>query len=143
MNPLSYFSFQSVLHNWCNKGCGMCYLVCGIVNIKKEKKDRPPVGIELRLTVYQAGWFTQLSHDCTFNNSCRASHPLLSTIPSPQCVFVHDTPQKFMFSKCQTLMTSHRNILQHISTYGLPKKKRKEKKRKKNSQPPPRIFLKQ
>ena len=21
--------FQSVLHDWCNKGCGMCYLVCG------------------------------------------------------------------------------------------------------------------
>ena len=22
---LSYFSFQPVLHDWCNKGCGMCY----------------------------------------------------------------------------------------------------------------------
>ena len=22
-NPLSYFSFQPVLHDWCNKGCGM------------------------------------------------------------------------------------------------------------------------
>ena len=21
--PLSYFSFQPVLHDWCNKGCGM------------------------------------------------------------------------------------------------------------------------
>ena len=26
---LSYFSFQSVFHDWCNKGCGMCYPVCG------------------------------------------------------------------------------------------------------------------
>ena len=23
MDPLSYFSFQPVLHDWCNKGCGM------------------------------------------------------------------------------------------------------------------------
>ena len=35
VNPLSYFSFQPVLHDWCNKGRGMCYPVCGIVHIKK------------------------------------------------------------------------------------------------------------
>ena len=23
VDPLSYFSFQSVLHDWCKKGCGM------------------------------------------------------------------------------------------------------------------------
>ena len=28
IDPLSYFSFQPVLHNWCNKGRGMCYSVC-------------------------------------------------------------------------------------------------------------------
>ena len=28
-DPLSYFSFQPVLHNWCNKGRGMCYPLCG------------------------------------------------------------------------------------------------------------------
>ena len=32
---LSYFSFQPVLHNWCNKGSGMCYPVCGMVHIKE------------------------------------------------------------------------------------------------------------
>ena len=26
--------FQPVLHDWCNKGYGMCYLVCGMVHIK-------------------------------------------------------------------------------------------------------------
>ena len=25
VDPLSYFSFQLVLHNWCNKNCGMDY----------------------------------------------------------------------------------------------------------------------
>ena len=31
---LSYFSFQPVLHDWCNKGCGMRYPVCGMMHIK-------------------------------------------------------------------------------------------------------------
>ena len=35
VDPLSYFSFQPVLHNWCNKGSGMCYPVCGMVHIKE------------------------------------------------------------------------------------------------------------
>ena len=29
VGPLSYFSFQPVLHDWCNKGRGMCYPVFG------------------------------------------------------------------------------------------------------------------
>ena len=33
--PLRYFSFQPVLHDWCNKGRGMCYPLCGIVHIKE------------------------------------------------------------------------------------------------------------
>ena len=32
---LPYFSFQPVLHDWCNKGCGMCYPVCGMMHIKE------------------------------------------------------------------------------------------------------------
>ena len=35
VGPLSYFSFQPVLHDWCNKGRGMCYPVCGMVHIKE------------------------------------------------------------------------------------------------------------
>ena len=29
------FSFQPVIHGWCNKGRGMCYPVCGMVHIKE------------------------------------------------------------------------------------------------------------
>ena len=36
VDPLSYFSFQPVLHDWCNKGHGMCYPVCGMVHIKES-----------------------------------------------------------------------------------------------------------
>ena len=35
VDPLSYFSFQPVLHDWCNKGRGMCYPGCGMVHIKE------------------------------------------------------------------------------------------------------------
>ena len=35
LDPLSYLSFQPVHHDWCNKGCGMCYPVCGMVHIKE------------------------------------------------------------------------------------------------------------
>ena len=36
VDPLSYFSFQPVLPDWCNKGSGMCYPVCGMVHIKES-----------------------------------------------------------------------------------------------------------
>ena len=36
VDPLGYFSFQPVRHDWCNKGRGMCYPVCGMVHIKES-----------------------------------------------------------------------------------------------------------
>ena len=35
VDPMSYFSFQPVLHEWCNKSCGMCYPLCWMVHIKE------------------------------------------------------------------------------------------------------------
>ena len=35
VDPLSYFSFQPVLHDWCNKDRGMCYPLCGMMHIKE------------------------------------------------------------------------------------------------------------
>ena len=37
VDPLSYFSFQSVLHDSCNKGRGMCYSVCRMMHIKEPE----------------------------------------------------------------------------------------------------------
>ena len=55
VDPLSYFSFQPVLHDWCNKGCGMCYLVCGIMHIKKTllliRKSSPCGGSRFPLSL--------------------------------------------------------------------------------------------
>ena len=30
-----FLNYQPVLHDWCNKGCGMCHPVCGMVHIKE------------------------------------------------------------------------------------------------------------
>ena len=35
VDSLRYFSFQPVLHDWCNKGRGMCYPVCGMMLINE------------------------------------------------------------------------------------------------------------
>ena len=35
VDSLSYSSFQPVLHDWCNKGRGMCYPVSGMMHIKE------------------------------------------------------------------------------------------------------------
>ena len=52
VDPLSYFSFQPVLHDWFNKGCGMCYPVCGMVHIKE-----PLLVIGNSSPLLQSEWF--------------------------------------------------------------------------------------
>ena len=32
---IDLLSFQPMLHDWCNKGCGMCYPLCGMMHIKE------------------------------------------------------------------------------------------------------------
>ena len=55
VDPLSYFSFQPVLHDWCNKGRGMFYPVCGMVNIKEPllliEKSNPCGGSGFHLSL--------------------------------------------------------------------------------------------
>ena len=36
VDPLSYISYQPVLHDWCIKGRGMCSPVCGMEHIKEH-----------------------------------------------------------------------------------------------------------
>ena len=48
VDPHIYLSFESVLHDWCNKDRGMCYPVCGMMHIKEPLlligKSGPCVG---------------------------------------------------------------------------------------------------
>ena len=58
VDPLSYFSFQPVLHDWCNKGCGMCYPVCGMMLLIRKSRpcggSRFPLSLsEWSFTIYQ------------------------------------------------------------------------------------------
>ena len=54
-DPLSYFSFQPLPQDWCNKGCGMCYPVYGMVHIKESLlligKSSPCGGSRFRLSL--------------------------------------------------------------------------------------------
>ena len=36
VDPLSYFPIPAILHDWYNKGRGMCYPVYGMVHIKER-----------------------------------------------------------------------------------------------------------
>ena len=37
-DPLSYFSFQPVLHDWCNKGRGMMHIKEPLLLIRKSRQ---------------------------------------------------------------------------------------------------------
>ena len=64
VDPLSYFSFQPVLHDWCNKGRGMCYPVCGMVHLKEPllsiEKSSPCGGSGFPLSLSE--WFFTTYH---------------------------------------------------------------------------------
>ena len=58
IDSLSYFSFQPLLHDWCNKGSDMYYPVCGMVRIKSLLligKSRPCGGSGFPLAI--SDWF--------------------------------------------------------------------------------------
>ena len=65
VDPLSYFSFQTVFYDWCNKGHGMCYLVCGMVHIKE-----PLLLISGFLSRYLNGSLPYVRRHITVNKMC-------------------------------------------------------------------------
>ena len=61
--PLSYFSFQPVLQDWCNKGCGMCIL-SGMVYLKE------PLMLIGGFPLLLSEWFFTISkmpYNCNLN----------------------------------------------------------------------------
>ena len=61
VDTLSYFSFQPVFHHGCNKGRGMCYYVCGIMDIKE------PLRVIGKSSPYGGSGFPLLLSECSFN----------------------------------------------------------------------------
>ena len=68
VDPLSYFSFQPVFHDWCNKGHGMCYPACGMIHIKDHllliEKSSPCGGSGFPLSLSECSSTTPYNHEC-------------------------------------------------------------------------------
>ena len=62
-DPFSYFLFQSVVHNWCNKGCGMYYPVWDDA-YKRVAHVVTAVGL---LSCYMIGPLPYAPHHITIN----------------------------------------------------------------------------
>ena len=58
VNPLSYFSFQPVLHDWYNKGRGMYYPVCGMMHINSRSSQCSTTGVTKAVVcvILSEGW---------------------------------------------------------------------------------------
>ena len=70
VDPLSYFSFQPMLHDWCNKGRDMCYPVFGVVHIKEPLLligKSSPCGF---LSRYMNGPLPYVRRHITVNKMC-------------------------------------------------------------------------
>ena len=73
VDPLSYFPFQPVLHDWCNKGRGMYYPVCGMMHIKEPLLLIGKVAYVAAagfLARYLSGPLPYVRHHITVNKMC-------------------------------------------------------------------------
>ena len=98
-DPLSYFSFQPVLHDWCNKGHGMYYHVCGMMHIKE-----PLLLLERVAYVVTAGFLSRYMGGPSFLPSfcCLKTHAGQYTCTTFHSEDVNYTDPVFMASGFQT-----------------------------------------
>ena len=72
VDPLSYFSFQPVVHDWCNKGREMCYSFLGMMHIKVSMlligKSSPCGGSGFSLSL--SGWSFPICLTLYNRNKC-------------------------------------------------------------------------
>ena len=84
VDPFIYFSFQPMLHDWFNKGCGMCYPVCGMVHIKEPLLIRrsSPCGssrVPLSISRYEFFFFfNQVIYVCIYMDVCTQRNILVN-----------------------------------------------------------------
>ena len=100
--------FAIFLHDWCNKGCGMCYPVCRMVHIKEPllliEKSSPCGGSGFPLSLSE---FELLVLPCT--RLCRLSPPLLP--PPTFSFFLFRTEELAKASTC----ARDRRVLQELA----------------------------
>ena len=89
---LSYFSFQPVLHNWCNKDSDMFYPVLGMVHIKETLlliKKSSPYGSssEFPLSSSESSFTTYLT---LYNRKIKCAECVVKqNIPLPSCMLYY------------------------------------------------------
>ena len=117
---LSYYSFHPVIHDWCNKGCGMYYPVCRMMHIKEpllliEKSSLcGSSGFPLSLSewsllrLHALGHLYALSHRqySTYHGICYISRETLSGCSVTE---LHPTPQVISMScvRCHPCICTH------------------------------------
>ena len=85
--PTSYFSLQP--HDWCNKGCGMCYPVCGMVHIKEPLmliRESSPCGCSGFLLAISVVLYHIIITINVLSASLNIAFP---SFPSPWCIPSH------------------------------------------------------
>ena len=71
VDPLSFISFQPVLHDWCNKDRGMCYPVSGMMHLKEPLlSNSSPCGGSGFLSCYLTGPLSHVPRHITVNKVC-------------------------------------------------------------------------
>ena len=126
VDPLSYFLYQPVLHNWCNKSHGMFHPVCGMVHIKEPllliRKSSPCGGSGFPLSLYQMWpssdyWLLNKKQDKNKQTNMQLEENS-----------VNKTPNK-------NKQTSKQREINSVQTPSPLPKKKKKKKTKTNKQP--------
>ena len=113
-------SFQLVLHDWGNKGCGMCCPVCGMVHIKEPLLligESSPYSSSTSVPIHHTSVFihhtyTYTSHKCTYT-SHTIHHTCIYT--SQECTY---TSHKCTYTSHKCTYTSHKfTYTSHKCTY--------------------------
>ena len=82
VDPLSYFSFQPVHHDWCSNGRGMCYTVCGMMHIKEPLLLIAHVVAAGFLSHYLSCFLPYVRRHITVNKMCWVCRYIKHFLPS-------------------------------------------------------------
>ena len=97
VNSLSYFSFQPVFYDWCNKSRGLCHPICGIVHIEEplllsEKRSPCSGGRVFFSSDYLSGHLQHVRRDITVNlKMCKVCHSIKLLYASSHILFLHQS----------------------------------------------------
>ena len=98
VDPVSYFSFQPVLHNWCNKKeeenvlfndafntfylrlCSVRHMVLSTTQIVREETHCRHMGYSFRLTARVLLYAPSHRQDCTYHGLCYTSRGALAGV---------------------------------------------------------------